>query len=92
MYDLALIGFGPANIEAFNIAVKNGLKIIVFEKNIVGGTCLNIGCIPTKTILHTAQLFKELKNSSDLGIQMSISIGGKFYQEKMKLFLNLIKI
>ena len=68
MFDLAVIGLGPAGLEAINIAVKNNLKVVAFEKNELGGTCLNVGCIPTKAILHSSSLYKEIKNSSKVGI------------------------
>lgn len=68
MYDLAIIGLGPAGLEAANIAIKNGLKVIAFEKNELGGTCLNVGCIPTKAILHCAGAYNEIKNCSNLGL------------------------
>ena len=47
MYDLAVIGLGVAGLEAINIALKNDLKVIAFESGEIGGTCLNVGCIPT---------------------------------------------
>ena len=51
MYDLAIIGLGPAGCEIAQIAIKNNLNTIAFEKAELGGTCLNLGCIPTKSIL-----------------------------------------
>lgn len=68
MYDLAVIGLGPAGLEACEVAIKNNLKVIAFEENLIGGTCLNAGCIPTKAILHSANLYKEIKNSKNQGI------------------------
>ncbi len=68
MYDIAVIGMGSAGIEAINLALKNGLSVIAFEENEVGGTCLNKGCIPTKAILHSANLFHEIKNAANIGI------------------------
>ncbi len=70
MYDLAVIGLGPAGLEACDIAIKNNLKVIAFENGDIGGTCLNQGCIPTKAILHCADLLNELKDSDKLGIQL----------------------
>ena len=70
MYDLAVIGLGPAGLEAVSIALKNNLKVIAFEREEVGGTCLNVGCIPTKTILHTSQLIREINNASNVGISL----------------------
>lgn len=55
-FDLAIIGAGPAGYEAAVFAAKQGLKTALIEKSELGGTCLNNGCIPTKTLLHTADL------------------------------------
>lgn len=67
-YDLGIIGGGPAGYTAAFQARKKGLSVILFEKDKVGGVCLNRGCIPTKTILHSAELYEEMKNASELGI------------------------
>ena len=58
-FDLAIIGAGPAGYEAAVFAAKQGLKTALIEKSELGGTCLNNGCIPTKTLLHTADLYRE---------------------------------
>lgn len=68
MFDLGVIGAGPAGYAAAIRASQKGLKVVLFEKNQIGGTCLNKGCIPTKTILHSCKIFTELKNSSKYGI------------------------
>lgn len=53
-YDLIIIGAGPGGYRAAELAAKAGLKVIIFECDNVGGTCLNVGCIPTKTYVHSA--------------------------------------
>ena len=53
-YDLAVLGGGPGGYNAAAIAAKAGLKTVLFEKNKVGGVCLNEGCIPTKALLYSA--------------------------------------
>ena len=68
MYDLAVIGLGPAGLEAIKVALKNDLKVVAFEDKELGGTCLNVGCVPTKAILHTAEILHCLKDSSKIGI------------------------
>ncbi len=70
MYDLAVIGLGPAGLEAVNIATKNKLSVVAFEKMELGGTCLNLGCIPIKSILHTSNVVQTMNNSSELGISL----------------------
>lgn len=67
-YDLAIIGGGPAGYNAAEKAAENGLKTILFEKNAVGGVCLNEGCIPTKTFLYSAKMLDNIKAASKYGI------------------------
>jgi len=67
-YDLAIIGGGPAGYNAAEKAAANGLKTILFEKNLIGGVCLNEGCIPTKTLLYSAKILDNAKSASKYGI------------------------
>ncbi len=68
IYDLAIIGAGPAGYVAAERAAKKGLKTILFDKNKLGGVCLNEGCIPTKTLLYTAKLYESAKEGAKYGI------------------------
>ena len=68
LYDLAIIGGGPAGYTSAFEARKQGLSVVLFEKDKIGGVCLNKGCIPTKAILHSAELYEEMKCAQDLGI------------------------
>ncbi len=61
MIDIIIIGAGPGGYELALEAANSGLSIVLIEKNEVGGTCLNHGCIPTKTYYHDAKLFKKSK-------------------------------
>ena len=67
-YDLAIIGGGPAGYTAAELAGKNGLRTILFEKNSLGGVCLNEGCIPTKTLLYSAKVYQSAKDSAKYGV------------------------
>ena len=58
--DLIIIGAGPGGYRAAEYAAKQGLKVMIFEDAEVGGTCLNVGCIPTKTYVH-AKTFEEAR-------------------------------
>ncbi len=69
-YDIVFLGGGPAGYEGGIAASKRGLKTAVIEKKKIGGTCLHRGCIPTKTLLHSAKLLKQIKTSSKLGIKI----------------------
>jgi len=68
IYDIAIIGGGPAGYNAAEKAAVNGLNTILFEKNLIGGVCLNVGCIPTKTLLYSAKMLDQAKNASKYGI------------------------
>ena len=67
-YDLFVIGAGPGGYVPAIRAAAYGLKTAVAEKDFVGGTCLNRGCIPTKTLLHSAELYGEIKRAGEFGI------------------------
>ncbi|MBR2526362.1 NAD(P)/FAD-dependent oxidoreductase [bacterium] len=67
-YDYGIIGAGPAGVTTALIAANNGKKVILFEKDKIGGICLNKGCIPTKTIMHSADLYRDAKSSENIGI------------------------
>ena len=68
IYNLAIIGGGPAGYTAAELAGKAGLRTILFEKNSLGGVCLNEGCIPTKTLLYSAKLYQSTKDVVRYGI------------------------
>ncbi len=71
MYDAAVIGAGPGGYVAAIKLAQKGKKVILFEKNYLGGTCTNWGCIPTKALLGAAHLYTEiLEKSSQLGIKV----------------------
>ncbi|MFA5145788.1 MAG: dihydrolipoyl dehydrogenase [Candidatus Omnitrophota bacterium] len=70
-YDLAIIGSGPGGYVAGLYAARRGLTVCVIEKDLVGGTCLNRGCIPTKAMLHSASLFSRIKEAAGHGIKTS---------------------
>jgi dihydrolipoamide dehydrogenase len=69
-YDLIVIGSGPGGYSAAVRAGQYGLKTAVIEKDTkLGGTCLHVGCIPTKSLLHTADVWEYFKHSAEQGIQ-----------------------
>ncbi|MBY9021455.1 MAG: dihydrolipoyl dehydrogenase [Candidatus Lokiarchaeota archaeon] len=67
-YDLAIIGAGPGGYHAAIRAAQYGAKVALIEKNKLGGTCLNRGCIPTKALLASAHYFEKLHDAEELGI------------------------
>ena len=70
-YDLIVIGAGPGGYVAAIRAAQLGLKTAIIERAEVGGTCLNRGCIPTKTLMHSANLYRELGEAEKMGINVS---------------------
>jgi dihydrolipoamide dehydrogenase len=70
-YDIIIIGGGPGGYVAAIRAAQLGKKVCLIEKEWVGGTCLNIGCIPTKALISSAEVYADAKNASDFGVEIS---------------------
>lgn len=70
MYDLAIIGGGPGGYTAAERAGAAGLSVVLFERNELGGVCLNEGCIPTKTLLYSAKVFDYAKHADLYGVSV----------------------
>jgi pyruvate/2-oxoglutarate dehydrogenase complex dihydrolipoamide dehydrogenase (E3) component len=70
-YDVAIIGAGPGGYVAAIRAAQLGARTAIVEKQYMGGTCLNVGCIPSKAMLHVAETFHELASLDELGIHLS---------------------
>jgi dihydrolipoamide dehydrogenase len=69
-FDLIVIGSGPGGYVAAIRASQLGLKTAIVEKSELGGVCLNWGCIPTKALLKSAQVFEYINHSEDYGIKV----------------------
>jgi len=67
-YDLIVIGGGPAGYLGAERAGRAGLKTLLIEKQYIGGVCLNVGCIPSKTLLYSAKILDSAKNGSKYGV------------------------
>ena len=67
-FDYGFIGAGPAGYTTALYLATQGKSVVLFEKDEMGGTCLNRGCIPTKILLHVAELYQNFKNAEKFGI------------------------
>lgn len=72
--DLIIVGAGPGGYRAAEYAAKQGLKVVIFEDSNVGGTCLNIGCIPTKTYVHSSSLAEARERMSQVVSQLRVGV------------------
>ena len=68
-YDVAIIGGGPAGYSAAERAAKGGLSTVLFEKNALGGVCLNEGCVPTKTLLYSAKTYDNIRHAAKYAVK-----------------------
>ncbi len=73
VYDYGIIGGGPAGYTAGMLLAQKGKSVVIFEKDKLGGTCLNKGCIPTKSLLHSSEIYKEVFCSSNIGLDISVN-------------------
>lgn len=74
--DLIIIGAGPGGYRAAEYAAKQGMKVTIFENNEVGGTCLNVGCIPTKTYVHSATFAEARERMATVVPQLRAGVEG----------------
>ena len=74
--DLIIIGAGPGGYRAAEYAAKQGLKVVIFEGDNVGGTCLNVGCIPTKTYVHSATFDEARERMPQVVAQLRSGVEG----------------
>ena len=74
--DLIIIGAGPGGYRAAEYAAKQGLKVVIFEGSEVGGTCLNVGCIPTKTYVHSSTFDEARERMAAVVAQLRQGVEG----------------
>ena len=74
--DLIIIGAGPGGYRAAEYAAKQGLKVVIFEGDNVGGTCLNVGCIPTKTYVHSSTFAEARERMAQVVPQLRAGVEG----------------
>lgn len=71
-FDYGIIGGGPAGFTTAMMLAKKGLSVVLFEKDKLGGTCLNRGCIPTKSLLHSSEIYKQTLDLTKYGLEVEI--------------------
>ncbi len=93
MYDLIVIGGGLGGYGGAIRAAQKNKKVLLIEKNRIGGVCLNTGCIPTKALLQSANLYRELKEIDKFGLKVeNISFDwSKISQYKNGVVQKLVK-
>ncbi|MFW5841200.1 MAG: FAD-dependent oxidoreductase, partial [Planctomycetota bacterium] len=74
-FDIAVLGTGPGGYIAALKAAQMGASVAVVEKHLLGGTCLNYGCIPSKALLATAELLHNFSRASSYGIEVDGKVG-----------------
>ena len=91
-YFLAILGGGPAGYTAAEKAAQAGKDVVLFEQETLGGTCLNVGCIPTKTLLYSAKQYYNATHADKYGVQaQQVTFDyGKMVQRKQKVVRKLV--
>ncbi|HWU68414.1 MAG TPA: mercuric reductase [Stenotrophobium sp.] len=69
-YQLVIIGAGPAGIAAAEAAAALGARVALIERHLIGGTCLNTGCVPSKTLIRTSRLYADMHNATHYGAKV----------------------
>jgi dihydrolipoamide dehydrogenase len=89
---VAIIGGGPAGYTAAEMAGRAGLRVVLFEKQSLGGVCLNEGCIPTKTLLYSAKVYDYARHAAKYAVQVGESSVDlpKVIQRKQKVVRKLV--
>jgi pyruvate/2-oxoglutarate dehydrogenase complex dihydrolipoamide dehydrogenase (E3) component len=77
-YDLVVVGAGPAGLGASTSAAAQGVRVALIERNLPGGTCLNIGCVPSKALIRTSRLYAEMREAKRYGAERPAGIGVDF--------------
>ena len=73
-YDLVVIGAGPAGLVAAHASAALGAKVALIERDLLGGDCLNVGCVPSKSIIRTSRLYAEMRKAWQYGAQAPADI------------------
>jgi pyruvate/2-oxoglutarate dehydrogenase complex dihydrolipoamide dehydrogenase (E3) component len=85
-YNLVVIGAGPAGLVAARGAVAFGARVALIEDDMIGGDCLNVGCIPSKTIIRTSRLYADMENAEHFGARLDgdVDVDFPFVMDRMR--------
>ena len=91
-FDLLVVGGGPGGYMCAERAAQGGLKVCLFEKRALGGTCLNEGCIPTKTLLNSSKMYRHATESAAFGVTVTGAVydHAKVIDRKNKVVKTLV--
>ena len=78
VYPLIILGAGPAGLAAAHQAAQLGFKVALIERTLLGGICLNTGCVPSKTLIRTSRLYEEMRRAEHFGVQSPATIAVDF--------------
>src|SRR5580704_7442957 len=86
IYNLVVIGGGPAGFLTALKAVRQGAKVALVERDLLGGVCFNDGCIPSKSMIRPARLYAEMRNAENFGAQVpsGIQVDFAYVMERMR--------
>jgi len=73
-YPLVVVGAGFAGLAAARTAAERGIKVALIERSLLGGTCINTGCVPSKAIIRTSRLYAEMRDAVRYGAQVPPTI------------------
>jgi len=84
-YSLAIVGGGPAGLLTAHMAATLGAKVALVERNLLGGQCFNVGCIPSKAIIRTSRLYAEMRTAENFGAQVPSGITVDFQRAMARM-------
>jgi dihydrolipoamide dehydrogenase len=92
-YDIAVLGGGPGGYVAALRAVKRGAKVCCIEAGQIGGVCLNVGCIPSKAMLHAGEVFRHIARAAEYGFAVpgQASVNGTVYMKRVQGVVETIR-
>ncbi len=90
-YQVAVIGAGPGGASAARQAINRGAKVCLIEAGTLGGACLNVGCIPTKAMLHASELCKQMREAKQFGLSSGeVTVDGPAFMARVSKVVSVL--